>query len=283
MNIGLVLSGGMAKGAYQVGALRAISNFIPLDSIKCMSCASVGVLNGYAYAANKLDTLTKMWRNICGDSSKLFINQVLKSELLQEDIADVHSEDDNLSMHFYCALVNLTRKKLTYKNISTAHSSDVLDFLKASVVLPPYNRPIKIGASSYFDGAMVDNIPVFPLLKHRLDYIICIYFDDVCYSFENTYFDNKIIKLTFPSENVFRQSLVFTREGIDTMIKSGFERTTDILSSILHQGYEDVEYIYNAIERSNLNKPKSTRITADMLVTNLNSVTQRFAKKHIES
>ena len=33
MNIGLVLSGGMAKGAYQIGALRALNNFVPLNEI----------------------------------------------------------------------------------------------------------------------------------------------------------------------------------------------------------------------------------------------------------
>ena len=53
MNIGLVLSGGMGKVAYQIGALRALNEFIPLKEIKYISFASVGVLNGYAYATDK--------------------------------------------------------------------------------------------------------------------------------------------------------------------------------------------------------------------------------------
>lgn len=48
MNIGLVLSGGMAKGAYQIGVLRAISEYIPISEIKYISCESIGVFNGYA-------------------------------------------------------------------------------------------------------------------------------------------------------------------------------------------------------------------------------------------
>ena len=48
MNIGLVLAGGMAKGALQLGALYALSEFIPLEEIKYVSCASVGALNSYA-------------------------------------------------------------------------------------------------------------------------------------------------------------------------------------------------------------------------------------------
>ena len=46
MNIGLVLSGGMAKGAYQVGALKAINELFPKGSIKYISASSIGVLNG---------------------------------------------------------------------------------------------------------------------------------------------------------------------------------------------------------------------------------------------
>ena len=46
MKIGLVLCGGMAKGAYQIGVLRAIREFVPREDITTISCASVGVLNG---------------------------------------------------------------------------------------------------------------------------------------------------------------------------------------------------------------------------------------------
>ena len=59
MNIGLVFSGGMAQGAYQIRALRALNNFMPLHEIKYISCASIGVLNSYAYATgnNKIHSL----------------------------------------------------------------------------------------------------------------------------------------------------------------------------------------------------------------------------------
>ena len=64
MNIGLVLSGGMAKGAYQIGALKALNNFVPLEEIKYISAASVGVLNGYAYATNNIENADTLRREI---------------------------------------------------------------------------------------------------------------------------------------------------------------------------------------------------------------------------
>ena len=281
MNIGLVLSGGMAKGAYQIGALQAIKNFLPTDEIKYISCASIGVLNGYAYATDKLDYAETMWKELCCEDTRLFVNQILKSSLLQQDIKNLYAETDKISSIFYCSLLDMMHNNIVYKNLNSVESSKIPQYLKASVAMPIYNRAVKIDGVSYFDGAMIDNIPVFPLMKHKLDYIICIYFDDTCYKFENTYFDNKIIKITFPGESMLRQSLVFTKERVNNMIKDGYARTNDILNMVFRNGYEDLDYIYQAIERRNMNKTKSLRITGDVLVTNSNKVAQKFAKRKI--
>lgn len=281
MNIGLVLSGGMAKGAYQIGALKAISEFIPNKEINYISCSSIGVLNGYAYVAKKLKQAETMWKNVCCENTRMIINQILKSSILQQDIKNLCAENDKLSPVFYVSLLDALHKSIVYKNLATVDCSKVPLYLKASVAMPLYNRAVNIDGVSYFDGAMVDNIPVYPLLKHKLDYIICVYFDNNCYKFENTYFDNKIIKITFPCESVLKQSLIFRQNSIDNMIKDGFERTSDVLNLVLKNGYKDLEYIYKMIECKNLNEIKSLRITGDVLVTNLNKVAQKFAKRKI--
>ncbi|MBE6886568.1 MAG: patatin-like phospholipase family protein, partial [Ruminococcaceae bacterium] len=54
-DVGIILSGGMAKGAYQIGVLNALSEYFSQGQIKAISAASVGVLNGYAFAAGKMD------------------------------------------------------------------------------------------------------------------------------------------------------------------------------------------------------------------------------------
>ena len=90
MNIGLVLSGGMAKGALQIGALKALNEYIPREEIKFISCASIGVLNGYAYLMNRLDEAEEMWRIACSDDTRQFISQILRSSLLQKDIKELY-------------------------------------------------------------------------------------------------------------------------------------------------------------------------------------------------
>lgn len=282
MNIGLVLSGGMAKGAYQIGVLRALNNFIPLKEIKYMSCASVGVLNGYAYATENLDRAEQMWKSICSEDTRFLITQILRSSMLQQSIASICDLEKTIWPTFYCALLDRSHRNVVYKDLRSADADRIPQYLKASVAMPIYNRSVKIDDTAYFDGALIDNIPVYPLMKHNLDYIICVYFDNICYKFEDAYFDNKIIKITFPCESTLNQSLVFKQESIENMIQSGYDRTMYILKSVFAEGYEDLEYIYRAIEyRNQNNHNNSLRLTADVLATNLNKITQKLAKRKI--
>lgn len=281
MNIGLVLSGGMAKGAYQIGALQALNEFIPQGAVQYMSCASIGVLNGYAYATQNLKRAEQMWAEVCADNARLLISQILRSSMLQHNIADIYDPGKRLSATFYASLLDISHRSLTYKDLSAVEPETVLPYLKASVAMPIYNRAVRIANVSYFDGAMVDNIPVYPLLQHQLDYLICIYFDDTCYKFESTCFDNKIIKITFPCESMLRQSLVFKQTGIQQMLQTGYDKTASLLSCVFSKGYDNLEHIYSTIALLNQNKTGSLRITGDVITTNFNKITQKLTKKRI--
>lgn len=282
MNIGLVLSGGMAKGAYQIGALKALNEFIPRSEIKHISCASVGVLNGYAYATDNLPKAEQMWKSICSNDTRYIISQILRSSMLQQSISTLYDPDKLLTGTFYSSLLDWGHKNVVYKDLSAVNPGKIPLYLKASVAMPVYNRSVMLDNTAYYDGAMIDNIPVYPLLKHNLDYIICVYFDDTCYKFENTYFDNKIIKITFPCESVLKQSIVFNKQSIENMIKTGYDRTRFILKNVLAEGYENLDYIYRTIDFINQNnRNNSLRITGDVLVTNLNKITQRLTKRKI--
>lgn len=282
MNIGLVLSGGMAKGAYQIGVLRALNNFIPSNEVKYISCASIGVLNGYAYATDNLDQAEQMWKNLCTDDTRFLISQILRSSMLQQNIKSIYHSEKKITPTFYCALLDYIHRNIVYKDLSTVDHEQIPLYLKASVAMPVYNRSVQLDNTAYFDGAMIDNIPVYPLLKHNLDYIICIYFDDTCYRFENTYFDNKIIKISFPCKSILKQSVLFKQESIEDMIKEGFDRGMYLLKSVFSQGYENLDEIYQTIEQANRSiKSDSLRITGDVLVTNLNKLTQRLTKRKI--
>ncbi len=282
MKIGIVLSGGMAKGAYQVGALRAVSEFLPRSEIECLSCASVGVLNGYAFATDNLDGAENMWLNICGDQEKMVIGQVLRSEGLKNVISGLYNHSTDFSFSLYTTLFDFSNRNVVYRDLSKVEHCDIEKYLSASVSLPVYNQSVQIGNTQYFDGAMIDNIPVFPLTETDYDYIICIYFDERCYKFENADFDSKVIKITFPAESMLRQSLVFRRDKIEKMLKDGYDITKSSLSPFFEKGYDNLDYIYEKIEEQNRSEVSAgLRLTGDVIVTNLNKITQRLTRKKL--
>lgn len=282
MNIGLVLSGGMAKGAYQVGALTAIKEIIPDGNIKYISASSVGALNSYAYAMDRLDELSDAWKNIDYDGSRAFIGSMLKSSYLQQSIKTICKPSDKVPTTHYITLMNMRKRMVNYQNLQHVKRELLPRYLKASVAMPLYNRPVLIGGENYYDGAIVDNIPIYPLMKHNLDYIICIYFDEYSYIFENKYFDNKVIKLTYASDKRIADSVFFSQVGVEQMLELGYDRTYKTLKEYLVNGIEDYEYIYRTIENKNRGLERKVRISGDITVTNINKVAQKLTKRKIK-
>lgn len=281
MNIGIVLSGGMAKGAYQIGALKAIRENINIDDIKCMSCASIGVLNCYSFLMNRLDDAEKMYLSLCSDNSRLFINQILRSSILQHDIKNICTEKDMVEKDFFISLLNMSNKTIEYRNLYHEKPEKIPELLKASVAMPIYNKAVMVESKKYFDGAMVDNIPVYPLLEKNLDLIICLYFDEEYYLFENQIFDQKVLKITFPTKSILMESLIFNADEIKKNIDKGYKRTDTILKMLFQENMSTKAVKYR-IAQINGERNKSIRITGDLIVTNLNRVLQKFIKRKIE-
>lgn len=282
MNVGLVLSGGFAKGAYQIGVLKALEEFVPAEEIKYYSCSSIGVLNGYAFATGKLKKAEEMWRGFCNKDNRIFINRILRSSILQQNITKIYDPETPLNSNFYCSLLNLRNRNIVYKDLSSVKDATLPAYMKASVAVPVFNHPVVINDESYYDGAFIDNIPVFPLVKHNIDYVICVYFDDTCYKFEDSYFDNKVIKIIFPGEGLIKNSLSISKEEVESMIEHGYNKGKFILKSIFAEGTDNLDFIYNAIEFLNKKEKKgSFRLTVDVLGTNLNKITKKLTRRKI--
>ena len=278
MHIGLVLSGGMGKGAYQIGALTAISEFFDPSDFEYVSAASVGVLNTYVFLTNNLPKAREIWESVNLKGEKRFITSVLKSTFLQDVITSIVSHE-KIDKNFYVPLLDLGNRELLYYNFKDISPDEAAPYLRASIAMPFYNKGVVIGDKALYDGAVVDNIPIYPVLKNNLDYVICIYFDDFNYIFEDYTADNKIIKLTFPDDKIISNSINISHDAIAYMMDEGYRRTKRILSDIFAAGTEDLEAIYQKIEQINSrDDKKKVRITGDVVVTNMNKVVKRVIR-----
>ena len=62
--LGLCLSGGGARGAYQIGAVQALINLGIYEDIECFSGTSIGAANISVIATSGVDNAKNIWFNI---------------------------------------------------------------------------------------------------------------------------------------------------------------------------------------------------------------------------
>lgn len=279
--IGLVLSGGMAKGAYQAGALCAINEYFSPTDFDYVSSASIGTLNTYTYLTNKLEMAVDIWRSVNPGHRRTGITSVLRSGFITDQIRNLVSTE-KIENCFYVPLLNLRKRKLCYMDYSKVPAHNMEQYLKASVAIPVCNGGVDLDDGTYYDGAMVDNIPIYPVLQHKLDYIICIYFDNYNYIFENQQDDSRIIKITFPDNTIISNSITVSGDSITYMMEEGYRHTKEILDFIFSNGKDDLDFIYGQINKLNeMNANQKVRITGDLAVDNMNKVVRRFTRREI--
>ena len=282
MNIGLVLSGAMAKGAYQIGALKAISEQIPLNEIKYISCASIGTLNAYAYYTGQLDKGASLWRCICRDEPRVYLTKLLRSGLLLEHIKQICAANSTIDIPFFTSLFDLRHKAVVYKNLQDLPKETVEKYLCRSIALPIYCRAVSVDSSQYYDGGLIDNIPVYPLSSTPVDYIICVYFDDTYQKFENTALDDKIIKINFPDMGKVKESFVLRSDEVEKQIFYGYSHAKNVLCNVLQDHYTNTEAIHSAIKEANQQyKTSPFRISTDCVITNINRLTKKLTKRNL--
>ncbi len=281
MKIGIVLAGGMSKGFYEVGCLNAIFDFFGKEAIQCISASSIGTLIAYAGVTDQSDYLIDALKAVDMRSSRAFFPSFSGNRDLMEKVRAAVLDAPSSLPQMYITVWNYTQKKVEYIPLHKLTKREIQNYLCAAVAIPVFNKGVKINGSTMFDGALIDNIPVFPLLDMDVDYVFCIYFDARNYLFENEQFDRKIVKLCdFPFRKSW-DSFVFDPNRVDEMIEYGYDYATRTIRSVFTSPESDAieRNIRNLNEQTNIKK--SRRMTGDVILTNLNKVTGRFAKRNI--
>ncbi len=174
--VGLVLSGGGGKGAYQIGVLKALKENGYLDNIAGISGSSIGALNAILYAMDDVDMMLKAWIDI--DMETIFdvdLNMVLENrpffsrdEMLKmlEKYIDF-DKVKNAPFDIYNSICKLdsANKNLSaeYRKLSDYDVETIKKILLASTALPVIYESVEIDGSFYRDGGICDNEPIKPL------------------------------------------------------------------------------------------------------------------------
>ncbi|MCL2367068.1 MAG: patatin-like phospholipase family protein [Oscillospiraceae bacterium] len=281
-NIGLVLSGGFAKGAYQIGVLKALKQFLPPNEFTYISASSIGALNAYCFVQNKLEEAENIWRNQKFAGLRSFTHAYARSEYVPNSIREITKVFSPYKPELYTTLLNISTRSLNYVNLKEIDPGIIWGYLQASVSLPMVSKIVDIGGTKYCDGAFVDNIPTEPLLNKPLDYAIVVHFDQNHYTFENDYFDKKLIKINFLEDKIIGNSLAFDEDSIAYMIQTGYDKSMTLFDMYFKNGVEDIDYIYSKIRFiDELRGKQPFRLTGDVVVNNLNKILKKVVKSKV--
>ena len=208
--LGIALAGGGARGAYQIGAWRALKEFDIDKKIMAYSGASVGSLNAVLFAMGDYDLAYNTWMNLDKDSlfnlenhilsrifkEKLnFLNRgVYSTKRLEKLLEETVDYSKLKNKEVYVATTHLGTKKSTffdllntnykhyfksdqqiqYSNLADLTEEKVLKTLLASCAIPIAFKPVTIGEDTFYDGGLLDNTPYQPLIDAGCDTIIVI-------------------------------------------------------------------------------------------------------------
>lgn len=176
-NIGLVLSGGGARGAAHIGALKAFEEYG--ISPTHISGTSIGAIVGALYAADVHWTeILKFFKTTSIFHTKRFaFNKpgFLDTEKFYDDLNVYLPRDnfDSLQKPLYITATNVLNGKLKIFS-----KGQLIKPVIASASFPGVFTPTEINGSYYIDGGILNNFPVEPLKKH-CDKIIGIYINSL--------------------------------------------------------------------------------------------------------
>jgi NTE family protein len=212
---GIVLEGGGAKGAYQVGAWAAL-----LEAgikIKGIAGTSVGALNGALMCMDDLREAEKLWDNIswsqvmdiddtlieqwkARDFSSLSLHELLAEgkRILKDRGLDITPlkqliertiDEDKIfqsDKEFFVSTISLSDRKPLIVNMKEVAEGEMKDMLLASAYLPGFKRE-RLGGKLYADGGGANNVPVDVLADRGYKDIIVIRIYGLGYDTEKSF------------------------------------------------------------------------------------------------
>lgn len=189
----LVLAGGGAKGAYQIGAWKA---FKELKIEFCaVSGASVGALNATLFAQNDYKRAVDLWENISLDKvvnlppdlildgrfhirkfKFLHLREINKSILKYggldstplQNLINTYVDEENIrksGVDLGLVTVNVDRLKPVEIYLDDIPHGQLSNYLLASASFPAFKQT-EINGRKYTDGGVYDNIP-YRMIKER--------------------------------------------------------------------------------------------------------------------
>ncbi len=284
IKIGLVLAGGVAKGAYQAGFLQALQEQKGIN-IVATSCSSIGVLSGYALSTGKVDKLQAIWKRVHFDSVFDVAFHVTFKRYLRNILKELIEEGDTLKIPLYAPICYLPIIRMDYGRMRGTYNKKWRPFVFGALSYPFISGGAHMFRGQFaIDGGAMDNIPLNPLLQHEdVDLIMVLHFE-AGFRPRKIYLDFgvPIIDYDISLHNMFRKhSFDFHGETLSGMLDSGYVYGREICSELFGDGNNTLEQVLQAAERRKLQEKqlRLDNVTFETWVQRLNELFYPFVRK----
>ncbi len=234
---GLVLAGGGAKGAYQIGALQALKEMGILDKVTSIAGNSIGSVNMSLLMGADLDKARELWSNVVPedfidiDDNKTFSDGIFSREGMIRRLNENVDFDriSSLDIPMYITVAEATHDadimKAKYIKINGLSGEEILQYVIASSAIPVMYSSVSVGEGRYMDGGFVDNTPIRPVYDGGARDIIVIS-NNSLYVAEKEKFPEANLFAIIPSKSLDMDFTIgtvdFSQHNIQYRMKLGY-------------------------------------------------------------
>ncbi|HNX16581.1 MAG TPA: patatin-like phospholipase family protein [Bacilli bacterium] len=171
--IGIVLSGGLARGAVQLAFAKQMVEKIGYERLKLLSASSIGSINAYSIACKSYDQMLSLYRKFDIESTKA-LNLYVRNRLFNKIFNGIESSE--MVVPTYVTGTKLFGLETYYFYLNKMDRNSVRTTLNISMSFPMVNGPHRLHKRTLFiDGGATDNIPIYPMLHEDLDMVIILH------------------------------------------------------------------------------------------------------------
>ncbi len=241
MKTAIVLSGGGAKGSYQLGVWKALRELhVKYDIV---TGTSIGALNGVLMCEKSYYKAKRIWHKINLkylfnerpksnkdiDILRLFGGNFLKNggmdiKNLERIIKNVVNKRKfyNSKIDFGLITYNFTTKKPIILSKDKIPSDKLTDYLMASATCFPAFKMKEIDGDKYIDGGYYDNLPIELAIKLGAEFLIIV---DLCAPGFKKKVNKQINSIIIKPKNNISFFLNFDEKTAKTNAKFGYNDT----------------------------------------------------------
>lgn len=266
MKIGLVLSGGGGKGAYELGVWKSLKDLKLDNYIDVFSGTSIGAFNAVLFAQDDMRLAEELWNEITMDKlvplskfelfkkgmglvigakninfAKKYMNQNLEEGAVSKDgaveIIEKYLKIDRIKKRekvCYVACTELPDIKVKYFRLNNYEDKVAKAMVLASASLPLIYDSTAIFECNYVDGGIVDNTPIQPVYGEGCDIIIVVLLSK----------DGKVDRSLYPNTHIIE---IYPRNLEETVITGTLNLDHDSKRNRIKEGYNDTKVLLEPI------------------------------------